>query len=96
MSVEEDELRQRVSILEAKVKKLEERNGLLAVILTLTFVAAFISLAAMFLNFLNSRLVPVPMDAGVALVVTSALLIFLFILGRRTLESSARKSAKST
>ncbi len=92
MSVEEDELRRRVSILEAKIRKLEERNGLLAAILTLAFVTVFIGLAAVFLTSFSGL---VPTDSSVALVVISVFLILLFILGRRTIESSVRKSAEA-
>jgi uncharacterized membrane protein (DUF485 family) len=93
LSVKEDELERRVSILEARIRELEKRNGLLATILTLVSVTVFISLAAVFLDALMG---PQPLNGpSIAIPFIIALLILLFILGRRTLESSIRKSVET-
>ncbi len=90
MSAELDELNRRILVLEGRIKELEKRTGLLAAILTVAFVLVFISFVTVF--FLG----PGPLDnSGPALIVVSLLLVFLFILGRRTLESSVRKASKA-
>jgi hypothetical protein len=82
MSIDEDDLKRRLSVLEARTRKLEERNGLLTAILALTLVIVFLA-ALQRPEFIYSL-------GTVAL--AFAIVILVLFLGWRILQPWTRKA----